>query len=30
MMTRLRKAIDNSKLKRYHGDMDVMNPLPTM
>lgn len=30
LSTRLRKAIDNSKAKKYHGNSDHMNELPTM
>jgi len=30
LATRLRKAIDNSKAKRYHGSSDHMNELPAL
>lgn len=29
LATRLRKAIDNSKAKKYHGSSEHMNELPT-
>ena len=30
LATRLRKAIDNSKAKRYHGSCDHMNEMPKL